>query len=62
MPPTFITVTCPSCFATFAIAAPPPAELPAELDYDCEICCRPMVVSLYAAGDEIVADARGIND
>ena len=62
MPPTFITVTCPCCFAQFEIAAPPPAELPAELDYDCEICCRPMVVSLCADGDEVVAEARGIND
>ena len=61
MPPRFIEVTCPSCFRRFEVAAPPPEELPAEFDYDCEICCRPMVIFVDGNGDEIRAEARGIN-
>jgi hypothetical protein len=62
MPHRFVTVTCPSCFQNFEVAAPPPEELPAELDYDCEICCRPMVIFIDGGGDDIWAEARGINE
>ena len=62
MPPRFVNVTCPSCFHSFEVAAPPLEELPAELDYDCEICCRPMAVFIDSDGDEIRAEARGINE
>jgi hypothetical protein len=53
MPPRFVNVTCPSCFQSFEVAAPPSEELPAELDYDCEICCRPMMIFIDGDGDEI---------
>ena len=56
------TVTCPSCFETFEVAVPPPAELPAELDYDCEVCCRPMLITVRESGGEIWAEARGLGD
>ena len=51
----FAEVTCPTCFETFEVAVPPPEELPAEVDYDCEVCCRPMVIvftedDVYARG------------
>jgi hypothetical protein len=62
MPTRFASVTCPSCFESFAIAVPPRSELPTELDYDCEICCRPMVIFIAADGDDTRADARGINE
>jgi hypothetical protein len=62
MPPRLIHVTCPSCLQRFEIRAPPPEELPAELDYDCEICCRPLVISIRDDGDGIQAEARGINE
>jgi hypothetical protein len=58
----FVTVICPSCFQPFAIAAPPREELPAELDYDCEVCCRPMVVLIEDDDGELRAEARGISD
>jgi len=58
----FATVTCPSCFQQFQIAAPPLNELPAELDYDCEVCCRPMVISIEDHDGEIHAEASGIDD
>lgn len=48
-------VTCPTCFEVFEVAMPHPDEMPAEVDYDCEICCRPMVIvfteeDVYAKG------------
>ncbi len=51
-------VTCPTCFESFEVAVPPAEELPAEVDYDCEVCCRPMVIVF--TGDE--AYARGLGD
>jgi hypothetical protein len=53
-------VTCPSCFETFEIPAPPLEETPCRVDYDCEVCCRPMEV-LFSPGDdgEVLAEAVG---
>jgi hypothetical protein len=62
MPPEFVTVTCPSCFQRFRVAAPPLEELPAELDYDCEICCRPMVIGIEGDETGLRAEARGLNE
>ena len=55
-------VTCPSCFEVFEVAVPPPSELPADLDYDCEICCRPMSISVSVEDGEVFAEARGLED
>jgi hypothetical protein len=54
----FASVTCPTCFECFDVALPMPDEQPAEIDYDCEICCRPMLI-LFCDG---VAEARGLAD
>ncbi len=37
-------VQCPSCCQVFDVALPPLEEQPCEVDYDCEICCRPMLI------------------
>ena len=52
-------VQCPTCFETFEVALPSFDELPAEVDYDCEICCRPMVIIFDEGGG---AFARGLGD
>ena len=52
------TVTCPTCFENFEVAMPAPGEIPAEVDYDCEICCRPMVIVFDGQG----ATAHGLGD
>lgn len=52
-------VQCPSCFEFFAVPVPPPAECPTDLDYDCEVCCRPMVLSVDREGQ---VQARSIDD
>lgn len=54
----FAHVTCPTCFESFEVAVPPPEEMPTEVDYDCEICCRPMIIVFSADG----VWARGLGD
>ena len=54
-PMNFAEVTCPTCFEVFEVAVPHPDELPTEVDYDCEVCCRPMLIvftedDVYAQG------------
>lgn len=51
-------VQCPTCFEWFEVAAPPPEEVPCEVDYDCEVCCRPMLIGF----DESGAQARGLGE
>ena len=51
------TVTCPTCFETFSVPGPAPSEVPTQWDYDCEVCCRPMVIHFYLDGDEVYAEA-----
>jgi len=58
----FVSVVCPSCFESFEVQGPAPGELPAEWDYDCEVCCRPMVIAFSEDDGEVVADARGISE
>lgn len=60
--PQFQTVCCPSCLQQFEVAGPAPDECPAEWDYDCEVCCRPMVIAFAAEDGEVWAEARGISD
>ena len=59
-------VICPTCFESFEVLLPSPSEIPAEVDYDCEICCRPMRIVFEAldeaAGGEVTAVALGIHD
>ena len=53
----FAEVTCPTCFEFFEVAVPPLEEQPAEVDYDCEVCCRPMVIVFN--GEEVYAKGLG---
>ena len=55
-------VTCPTCFEEFEVAPPALHELPAEWDYDCEVCCRPMIIRFESDDGEIFAHAAGLAD
>ena len=55
-------IFCPHCGETFALPAPAPNEIPCEVDYDCEVCCAPMLVKFELEDDEVVAYARGLDD
>lgn len=62
MPADPVYVTCPACFEEFEVAPPALSETPAEWDYDCEVCCRPMVIRFESEDGEIFAEARGLGD
>ena len=59
-------VSCPTCFEQFEVACPTPAEVPCEVDYDCEVCCRPMLIRFWSEEDGleeyVVAEASGVSD
>jgi hypothetical protein len=55
-------VTCPSCFEEFSVPAPDITECPSDVDYDCEVCCRPMRISFYEEDDWVVGEAYGLGD
>jgi len=57
-----VTVTCPSCFEEFEVAAPDLTEVPADVDYDCEVCCRPMRIAFEEEDGEVVGLAYGLGD
>jgi hypothetical protein len=55
-------VTCPSCFEAFFVHSPGPDELPCDVDYDCEICCRPLRIYFDEDDGDILATAYGLGD
>ncbi|MDE0827009.1 MAG: hypothetical protein OSA48_09405 [Akkermansiaceae bacterium] len=52
-------VTCPSCFEVVSVPAPAAEDCPGMMDYDCEVCCRPMVLIVDESG---FVEARGLDD
>lgn len=62
-PPMHTTpVTCPSCFQEFEVPAPSFAEVPCDVDYDCEICCRPLRILFEEAEGEVFGSAYGLGE
>lgn len=59
-------VTCPACFEIFEVPAPPIVETLCEVDYDCEVCCRPMTIRFEPDDGgglgTVVAEAFGLAD
>jgi len=53
-----VDIICPSCFQIFAVALPPIEEQPCEVDYECEVCCHPMLI-LFAENGGF---AKGIQE
>lgn len=58
----FCGITCPTCFECFELQSPPASELPAEVDYDCEVCCSPMVILFQEEEGRFFAESRGLDD
>jgi hypothetical protein len=56
----FAAVICPTCHESFDVPAPPADETPCEIDYDCEVCCAPMMILFTAEGGEVFGEARGL--
>lgn len=57
-----VEVTCPSCFQLFGVPAPASTECPCDVDYDCEVCCRPMRISFWEDEELVNGDAYGLGD
>ena len=57
-----VFVICPSCFEEFGVHPPAPHELPTEWDYDCEVCCRPMIIRFDDEDGDTVAHAFGLGE
>ena len=53
-------VTCPSCYQEFEVPAPHFNEIPCDVDYDCEVCCRPLRIFFEEAEGEVVGSAYGL--
>lgn len=58
----FFEVQCPHCWQVFSVPGPAPDEIPAEWDYDCEVCCRPLQIAFREQGAGVEAEARGLED
>lgn len=52
------SVMCPCCGEYFEVVGPSWDEWPVVWDYDCEICCRPMVIVF----EELGVYAKGIGE
>ena len=55
-------VTCPTCFEVFDVSGPHITKVPCSVDYDCEVCCRPMQIDFTEEDGEVVASARGLGE
>jgi hypothetical protein len=57
----FVEVTCPHCFQPFEISLAG-LEGADEIDYDCEVCCRPLLVRLSEGAEgEVTAEASSLD-
>lgn len=63
-PEGYVSVTCPHCWQVFSIPGPAPSETPTQWDYDCEVCCRPMVIAFEPDPDDetVWAEAQSLED
>lgn len=55
-------VTCPSCFQEFEVPSPSYNEVPCDVDYDCEICCRPLRILFTEEEGEVFGTAYGLGE
>lgn len=54
-----VQVQCPTCFEFFEVSEVAPEDFGGQMDYDCEVCCRPLVLQVGPDG-ELHADS--LND
>jgi len=54
-----VPVTCPSCFEVFEVPLSEAGVEFIQLDYDCEVCCRPMVIEVFPDGG---VQAKSLDD
>ena len=54
----FCTVTCPHCLQSITIPVPDPLARAGSFDYDCEVCCRSLLVHWERAEDDYAFSAH----
>lgn len=42
---------CPTCFEFFEVSEVAPEDHGTQMDYDCEVCCRPLVLLVDEDGE-----------
>jgi len=52
-------VQCPTCFEFFEVSEVAPEDYGTQLDYDCEVCCRPLVLLV---GEDGELSAMGLDE
>lgn len=57
-----VTYTCPHCWQTNETAADPSAGAEQTYVEDCQVCCRPLVLTVRIAGEEATAEAEPESD
>jgi len=43
-------IICPVCGELFDVSTIPPEDFGSTLDYDCEVCCRPLLIEVNSEG------------
>ena len=43
-------IQCPTCFEYFEVSEIAPEDHGSRMDYDCEVCCRPLILVVEADG------------
>ncbi len=54
-----MTVQCPTCFEYFEVSEIAPEDHGTQMDYDCEVCCRPLILTVENNGE---VSAQGMDD
>ncbi|MBI1882827.1 MAG: CPXCG motif-containing cysteine-rich protein [Chlamydiae bacterium] len=52
------TIQCPYCFSTFEIMMDGAGGARQSFVYDCEICCRPILIKAVIHGNEVILEVE----
>jgi hypothetical protein len=57
-----VAITCPSCYEEFEVMSPSLDEVPCDVDYDCEVCCRPLRIQFWEEDGEVAGYGAGLGE
>ncbi|MGJ8695994.1 MAG: CPXCG motif-containing cysteine-rich protein [Verrucomicrobiaceae bacterium] len=52
-------IQCPTCHEWFSISEVAPEDYGSQMDYDCEVCCRPLILLVDEDGE---VSAQGVDE
>lgn len=59
---TFQTIQCPTCFENFQIHVYPEEGKDQSMVYDCEVCCRPILLEIHFEGSTPTISAKSLDN